>query len=544
MPPKLITKVVSASAGDKVTQFIGGRPRWENVYNAFPKTMSDQSLLVAVGYRPYWDKFGAAAMSAIRISLALINAGMKDLFDLDGKDPNKGRRLFTNVRELTEWLSSRGVWGKADKGIIKGCNGVYVILSSNAKNDRAMLWDAALQEVVGENNYFDDDGDVYFWELLGEGFANKCGIDHKKTEGCPRNEWDDLGDKKTTSIYTMLGYCHDFEIRERIDMASERLSRRCTKGLEIGRLLKGLWDRYEMDLKIYDIDAEETEFSYKEDDVKVDHISTINGNKNALKPLSDILSGRYEPGVHINFKDNRYWYGNKNGYAPYFTIIHELFHNIDYLTTHKLPEIVRRDYRNLRNKFIKSIKDEVCKLVKIDEKAIENNLLLGSKYVRIIDVDPINKIYKSKNVGLIDIVAGRLSGILSGALDGRCVLYTPLSDITIYAHKHNYWYKPDYITLKLLVRLGFYNEPRLLDIYKGYKLLIYRKNDLRQAVISSTFLGFANNIYNYKLGFEAFANMAAAAITDATAFEEIHSTLPDTYNKFVDILKFLKSKAI
>lgn len=178
------TSEVKATAGDKSASFLGGRPRWEDVCGAYPKNMSARSLLVTIGHLAYQNKDDVAALSAIRVSLALINAGMQDSFGnaklkiINKRNPNYGSGFFADVRKLKDWLSDPKVWGPADvkifhlnrtknvAGILKKRYGVYLLLGGNAKEDRATLWNGKSRDVIDEKRCFGEGCTAYFWQLI------------------------------------------------------------------------------------------------------------------------------------------------------------------------------------------------------------------------------------------------------------------------------------------------------------------------------------------------------------------------------------------
>jgi hypothetical protein len=94
-----------------------------------------------------------------------------------GKDGFEGEGFIASARGLKEWLSKEEIWGLVDEIIygrstleevaekINGRDGVYIILDGATKKDHATLWIGALNNVIGGDNYIDNGGTVYFWEL-------------------------------------------------------------------------------------------------------------------------------------------------------------------------------------------------------------------------------------------------------------------------------------------------------------------------------------------------------------------------------------------
>jgi hypothetical protein len=168
-------------------------------------------------------------------------------------------------------------------------NGVYIILGGNTKKDHATLWLGSEKNVIGRNNYIDNGGTVYFWELKEKYILKKCKCKLDANE-----------------IHDKLGCVHYNNIRKLLE-----------KNLSKDELR--LFDLLESKMKVGKIDSTRNTFNIEEGGILV----------NLKDDSSDI-----ETVIEIDGK-----LGKKiKPTMPYQVIIHELWHNIDYLAKNKNSE--------------------------------------------------------------------------------------------------------------------------------------------------------------------------------------------------------------
>jgi len=183
---------IVASAGDKRAPVYPARPKWDDVALFYP---AEDRALGIVGHSLSSFK-KTDHVSAIRVSIALILAGMKTLFsnapntirvgDIVPKtnpngteNPMHGSKFFANVKSLKDWLLKSNIWNDAEDGVngvtisdainrtqvlqkMVGRSGV-IIVEKNSFN-YATLWD--IDKIIGGRDLTIGDT-VYFWELFG-----------------------------------------------------------------------------------------------------------------------------------------------------------------------------------------------------------------------------------------------------------------------------------------------------------------------------------------------------------------------------------------
>jgi hypothetical protein len=474
------------------------RPRWESVYRYYTEGIRFQSS-VTVRVRDALGKalYGASWLMRNDNSLLRTN-GAKELKDwLSGEDVWRRRdeEVSVNMR-----LNSEGRQDDFNKNLMKkmgGHDGIIIIES--AGEFIAALW--KMDKVIHSNimdNIIINGGTVYFWRLLS---ASRCGINHHRNVRCPLEVCYCSGNiKGSNRIHQMLGCCHYKEIRTRIYNTLRG------KFGSIGRMLNGLWNRYEGNLIIHSTNHQGgAMFGYQ-----------ANGRQNLIRALD----GLDTPGVQINIgnptPDNptRGLAGSENlNLMPYQVIIHELFHNIEYLAIREIAADVakRARLRELRLSFARSVETTVMSLRQ----------------------DTVVSIYESRNAGLIDIVAG-----------GRCNYNewpqpftdngfpTPNNVLWNFTRELDLWYSDSFVTCEQLELLGYYNRDQLLTLWDGYgdRYLPGILRTIRNQITPKVFVGmlnpeyktYATYIYNCRLADETFANMITAAIVDLNAFNEMN----------------------
>ncbi len=162
------------------------KPKWLDVFNGYPKTLDSSTnsyydlpasdvftSVLGSGYDS--TKFDDAC--ATRVSIALLAGGInvrKSFLVQVGK--YKGKGFIARANGLKEWLIK--IWGTANvyvkgpttlsdvKSKIGSKNGVYIIVGAiGSSTGHATLWLGAQGDAIGNKNYIDRGGDVYFWEL-------------------------------------------------------------------------------------------------------------------------------------------------------------------------------------------------------------------------------------------------------------------------------------------------------------------------------------------------------------------------------------------
>jgi len=120
---------VVASCGNLKTSICIRRPiKWENVYNGYPKNSDGNDLpsnevfkLVRYDYKNIPEfGYGNGNACAIRVSIALIRAGMKveKEYEINSEEEDlksKNREGFiAKAEKLKDWLSKPEIWGDPD----------------------------------------------------------------------------------------------------------------------------------------------------------------------------------------------------------------------------------------------------------------------------------------------------------------------------------------------------------------------------------------------------------------------------------------------
>lgn len=178
----------TASGNSGRTSTLHKRPKWRDVYAEYPKIHTTNGVVdkpakdVFTELRgPNYEKDKLTNACATRVSLGLLNGGMnvpKEFLITKGKF--KGKGFIASALNLKNWLSRTSVWDTADEVIegptdlssvqaqINGRNGVYIIIGgfSGGITGHATLWVGSNNNVIGNSNYIQNGGTVYFWELL------------------------------------------------------------------------------------------------------------------------------------------------------------------------------------------------------------------------------------------------------------------------------------------------------------------------------------------------------------------------------------------
>jgi len=509
------------------------RPRWEAVYNAYNS------------FGPINDNDDGA----IRVLKSIIKAS-------GGNETNgKFNRILetiqrqpdsrTKVKALKDWLSGESEWKAVEEkvtypnkttdrkatvvnkiGGITGDllrNGVYIILGSKTNGghkSRATLWIGAKKDVIDGFNFIEENhnvGDllnrykhphdysnyeVCFWELE-EDHPCKCGKAHVANKNC---RYGNVCNSPRTRVQDVLGCCHVNVIRDKINKTSELIG-------DIGPRLKELWNRYESRLTIHSIDSNAAEMAWFGNDVRNPNVG---------------------PGIFINIaKGMNKLNGDYFGLKAYEVIVHEFFHNIDYLIAqdigdisnvynrkwcipemfsygfhkNKIPEHIKF-YPNfcwrLINGFAEEIISETRGLVVYNNKKNYYENYYGNKISNDAASMSYNveKVYTSPNAGLIYIIQG-----------GRMA-------------RENYMYAATYGT-----NGSYWEESTLLTeiMIESYRHHLDQNQE--------------KDIYHCKLSSEAFANMAAAAITNRDAkkdtFIQMTEILPKSCSYFIKMLNMI-----
>jgi hypothetical protein len=261
---------------------------------------------------------------------------------------------------------------------------------------------------------------------------------------------------KMINLCAMLGCKHYRAIREKVRNAHN-------EGFvgEVGNLLEKIWEKYESTLFIRSIYAKEAIFK----------------------------ENRQEFGVHINLNAKSHGVEDSEDgrYKAYETIIHELFHNIDYLIT--------KDFKNKNIRVLneyKQLRDDFAVAIREDARRLYPQLLQDGTYLetnidneRALRPGGAYHIYTSLNASLIDLVSG-----------GR------LKDDEFYT----YDVKP-----------------------KGGHTLRYWQNARNETI--------AERSYNSLLSSEGFANFASTAIANPKNFKHIIEVLNNSHEIFLNILR-------
>jgi len=438
------------------------------------------------------------------------------------ESPLCGYNVIVRVDALKNWLLN--VWGEPDiamgppplrqlprswkfiEAAIKDPNGIFIITTPTG--GYATLWkDRKVfdgKEYINARNWFAQGilaNKVFFWKLEG-GSINKCGVRHNKYDLCERKLLNhDCGcqpNVKETVIHNELGCCHYLEIRDKINSVSGTFG-------NIGVMLKKLWGRYEKGIKIHNLNY-----------TNIPIFGYLNENSGENNPSSElvvsILSSdlnQPQPGVQINIYSPFLGLGGSTNDAfvckPYQVIIHELFHNIDYLVTKEIAtnsnNNVKRGYHDFRRRFAETI-EVIARDLQIHER---------------------NEIYGLQNPGLTDIIAG-----------GRSFEQPP-DNATIYTRNISDWYRPNLITFKEFLELGIYSITdiieRFIDNNEYWALINQGGQNIRttidqQAQANDRWINVAGlKIFYSILATETLANMAAAAIVDHSAFIQMGQSI-------------------
>jgi hypothetical protein len=493
------------------------RPKWEDVYDAYKS------------FGPIQEGDDGAE----HVLKAIINA-------IGGKEKNSDvQRVLEKIQRQTDsrerveifkkWLSEDSIWKGAEvivKYPVVGTenrkipllnrinrndgtllrNGVYIILGSktNKKHKSLVsLWVGAKKDVITGSNFIDENyntGDlvnrgkypsdyskyeVFFWELE-EDHPSQCGTTHVANVDCL---YGNVCKIPRTRIQDVLGCCHVEVIRNKINSTSKLIG-------DIGPRLKELWDRYEDRLTIHSIDQDTTGMAGFGNDER---------NPNA------------EPGVSINIvKGMNKLKGDYFGLKAYEVIIHELFHNIDYLIAQDIGAVTSSGIYS-QSRFSE---DFGKNKIPAQEAHYPNFCWrLTKKFARLIDAETkmclndmeVKSIYESSNAGLIYIVHG---GRNAGEEDH---MYT-----ATYSVKESDWI----------------NRTPLVDI----KIRNYRRNLVETGPNKDPDCD-QKDVYHCNLSNEAFANIAAAAIanrdTSKDTFIQMTEKLPDTCAYFIKMLDLI-----
>jgi hypothetical protein len=179
------------------------RPKWIDVYTGYPKKEDGINNLPAedVFAKVFGDLYHKDDKSlhtkdgnvtlmenacATRVSLGLLKGGV-DIKNPDFYIQNKveksiyGKPIIVRASKLKTFLTEE--WGEADKIIASSStieevaneinsegekNGVYIVLGGDFSPEvtgHATLWVGAERNVIGGDNYAEDGGTIYFWEL-------------------------------------------------------------------------------------------------------------------------------------------------------------------------------------------------------------------------------------------------------------------------------------------------------------------------------------------------------------------------------------------
>jgi hypothetical protein len=371
----------------------------------------------------------------------------------------------------------------------------------------ATLWIGAKQDVINgtvnvPNTAFRSNFTVHFW-MLRDGHPNKCGREiHAPNMVCTKVMCHPC---PKTNIHKKLGCCHVIEIRNKINNAPNKLHGIDRRHQKLGEMLKKLWDRYENRLVIHCIDYSDDErarFEYTD-------------------------STEIEPGVFIDINQGmNKLKGNYHGFKPYEVIIHEFFHNIDYLIAqdiaplnngpHQTEEQYNRDTRRLyrAEHFVRDNRSTYgIPADKVDYPCFYGYLIKDfgetiSSEVKALDIETVTNIYISPNASLIYIVCGGRYNVDEGESElelerGFARIYGPSIP---QQGESPYWIKSP-LTNKNVMNKHRVSEPE------------------------------APHEYEFNLSSEAFANMAAAATANLDTFIEIAKILPQSCEYFIKMLE-------
>lgn len=160
------------------------RPKWDDVFEGYPKTADGQDDLPAEDvftsvHGSNYDHTVFQNACATRVSLGLLNANItlpKDFLVSVGRF--RGQGFVASAIKLQNYLSSNAFFGEADiiienpsnlsvvQNKIGNKNGIYIILGvfSDASG-HSTLWLKDTNDAIGGHNYVKPTGTVYFWEL-------------------------------------------------------------------------------------------------------------------------------------------------------------------------------------------------------------------------------------------------------------------------------------------------------------------------------------------------------------------------------------------
>jgi hypothetical protein len=185
---------ITVTAQDKTTHCIVNRPSWEvmrKFYQELANTKTTPALFLSLFEEKTIIEFKLDNSCATRVSLALVNAGIKNLtpgfttYSEAAYKEFKSKRIITSAVNFITWLTKN--WGQPEikfktdqntglqglKNKIGARKGVFLFKALNTREFGASghitLWDG-LNVITGSSYtnvaYADEyQGEVYFWEL-------------------------------------------------------------------------------------------------------------------------------------------------------------------------------------------------------------------------------------------------------------------------------------------------------------------------------------------------------------------------------------------
>ncbi|WP_448927410.1 T6SS effector amidase Tae4 family protein [Fluviicola sp.] len=173
---------------------IQNRPSWDNMYKNYPMDHEEDidydqqpeqvfSMVFGSSYNSETQmiegNIDASNACATRLSVALVRSGVRLAKDMLGQiDEFKGKGIIISAVSMAKFLSSDAGLGAPDhriemKGktfddllnVLEGKVGIYVMTTRSGMGytGHCSLWNG--QNCIGDNNYAEDAGTIYFWEL-------------------------------------------------------------------------------------------------------------------------------------------------------------------------------------------------------------------------------------------------------------------------------------------------------------------------------------------------------------------------------------------
>jgi hypothetical protein len=557
---------ITARIGDRRTGFVGGRPRWEDVYNAYRvENINDSVFLQKYFHRhSYSQEFrehGIAGMriepSAARISIALIKSKMKDKFkntkirrngrEIEagieitkapiGEEWIKGYRVISNVENLYAWLSQSeedggAGWGNEVNFTDEKWGNIATTHGREAINNRITAWADNRNKplpcngvliIIAPQNSGRWVSNATLWIGIKRGVINGI-VDVPNTnfrrnfkvyfwelrDGYPNKCGSNIHQFNRVICEVKCLSCPRTNIHEKLG---------CCHVMEIRRKINSAaHELHKIDRKYQKIGEMLKKMWDRYEDRLTIH--STNYIPETLSPYSKygIKDEIYGIFININVGPHKLK-GDYYGWKAYEMIIHEFFHNINHL--------IAKDFYCYANN-INDIKD--------------------------VDWDDILEQYRHQ------IITGanteeRIVGNAPAANYRRNVFDRDFTDDNV-PHKNNFSYfyeslKEDFsrqicneiknIIPETVAKIYESSNGGLIDIFSGgHYITTEPKNSELLNTEYAAIYGHTQKYWDenpvFRLSEEALAVMSAAAIANLDTFAEFAKILPESCEYFIKIL--------